>query len=31
MGKPIPEGVVASDAVTIRTLLFEKGTPFYSF
>merc|ERR1719223_646986 len=30
-GKKIPEGVIASDAVTIRTLLFSGGTPFYSF
>lgn len=29
-GKPIPEGVTPSDAVTIRSLLFS-GTPFYSF
>jgi fatty acid desaturase len=29
-GKPLPEGVVPSDAVTVRMLLFE-GTPFYSF
>ena len=31
MGKKIPDGVVPSDAVTIRTLLFDNGTPFYSF
>jgi len=31
MGKKIPEGVVPSDAVTIRSLLFTGGTPFYSF
>jgi len=29
MGKPIPEGVVPSDAVTIRSLIVS-GTPFYS-
>jgi len=29
-GKPIPEGVIASDAVTIKVLL-QTGTPFYSF
>eukprot|EP00979_Chaetoceros_neogracilis_P018921 scaffold11460_cov297-Chaetoceros_neogracile.AAC.4 len=28
-GKKIPAGIVASDAVTIKTLLFDK-TPFYS-
>lgn len=30
-GKPIPEGVVPSDAVTVRKLIFGTGTPFYSF
>ena len=30
-GKKIPEGVVTSDAVTVRSLLFQGGTPFYSF
>jgi len=29
MGKPIPEGVIPSDAVTMRSLLLS-GTPFYS-
>jgi len=29
-GKTIPEGVVPSDAVTVRSLIFG-GTPFYSF
>jgi fatty acid desaturase len=29
-GKKIPEGVVPSDAVTIRALIFGSGTPFYS-
>lgn len=28
-GKPIPEGVVPQDAVTVRSLIFG-GTPFYS-
>lgn len=31
MGKKIPDGVVTSDAVTVRSLLFAGGTPFYSF
>jgi len=30
-GKKIPDGVVPSDAVTVRSLLFGGGTPFYSF
>lgn len=30
-GKKIPEGVITSDAVTVRSLLFSGGTPFYSF
>jgi len=30
-GKKIPDGVVPSDAVTIRSLIFGSGTPFYSF
>jgi len=30
-GKKIPDDVVTSDAVTVRSLLFSGGTPFYSF
>lgn len=30
-GKKIPEGVNPTDAVTVRSLLFMGGTPFYSF
>lgn len=30
LGKKIPDDVIPSDAVTVRTLLFS-GTPFYSF
>jgi len=30
-GKKIPDDVIPSDAVTVRTLLFSGGTPFYSF
>jgi len=29
-GKKIPEGVDPTDAVTVRSLLFQGGTPFYS-
>lgn len=29
-GKKIPEGVITSDAVTVRSLFFSGGTPFYS-
>jgi len=30
-GKKIPEDVVTSDAVTVRSLLFSGGTPFFTF
>merc|ERR1711966_227632 len=29
-GRPIPEGVNPTDAITVRSLVFLGGTPFYS-